>query len=85
MSEPIKVGDIAIVVRHPHCNGSALGMIVIVEGLHSGVSRCLKCGYTVSEPMAVIRNNWDVPTAWLKKIDPPALDETLDEREESTA
>lgn len=90
----IKAGDMAIVVRD--CCGHWLGRPLRVESVSAvpGVYDWLRCdqcdrrwtniAYVVVED-GFARKFWHVPLWWLKKIDPPALTETEDEREELTA
>ena len=94
MSEAIKVGDLVMVVRtccdFPIQDGVRLGLpwsVHVVATLTPG--RCPNCGFTatrVAGSREIKREGWNcAPLEWLKKIDPPAQDETTDQPEELTA
>lgn len=92
MSEPIKVGDLVMVVREHSCNpGKGLGCIFVVERIepafHYG---CEKCNWPTmdGQPLAYGRAGkykGYIPLWRLRKSDPPALDEPTDQPEELTA
>lgn len=88
MSEPIKVGDLVIVVK-PGCSNKNLGRVFRVARLSRNKKPCPFCGTHhgfKGQLMACSSNdNHGFSFGRLKKIDPPALDETTDEREELTA
>ena len=91
----IKVGDLVMVVRtccdFPIKEGVRMGLpwrVGLVASLQP--SGCPLCGFTESGRYAasneIKRRGWNcAPLEWLKKIDPPALDETTGAREELTA
>lgn len=82
MSEPIKAGDLVMVVRWPHrcesSNGLFSGFIGTVEAFHP-FAHC-RCGEFFNEPAARFTGSVrrGVPVSWLKKIDPPAQSETTE-------
>jgi len=92
VSEPIKVGDLVMIVRtcceFPLTEGVRMGLpwrVDVMANLKR--SRCPKCGFTDSGSYAgskdIVRPNWNcAPLEWLKKIDPPKLeqDERHDEK-----
>ena len=95
MSERIKVGDLVMVIRtccaeinnrtHP------IGIPVSVKELYTAKVRCPYCGF-YDETCAMARFNEKLssgcvksPVAWLKKINPPALDESVETKREVTA
>lgn len=89
MSEPIKPGDLCVVVHD--CCGGHLGRIFVVDYIYSRNSflRCDYCGWQSGTGVIV----WVVgfgapekmlyPLAWLKKIPPLTEDEAI-EREAET-
>jgi hypothetical protein len=90
MSEPIKAGDMVMVVRWPHKHiqgrsGQTFPKVFTVERVTSLGCHCPTCREEFSPPEAW----WDaahaIPTAWLKRI--PPLDELEDVKrdEEITA
>ena len=87
----IKAGDLAMVVRD--CCGRHLGTPLKVGSIHFQPHpknvRCDDCGREYSNVEYVKVENpgrvSNAPLFWLKKIDPPAIPETEDEREELTA
>ena len=52
MSEPIKVGDLVVVVRG-HCSDVAVGKIFNVLRLSPGMTRCIQCGRVAEVTIAV--------------------------------
>lgn len=85
MSE-IKVGDLVVQVRATHeCLTRHIGIPFIVDTVHPTTGCCGFCGARVMDDDAIGAAGGSVPTipvAWLKKIDPPAQDETTEHREE---
>ncbi len=88
MSEPIKVGDLVVVVRDC-CDGELLGFVGEVRLLHTDGLRCLRCGLVSGEHGAIVefRQSFHdkLPLSWLKRI--PPLEELEGEKrdEEITA
>ena len=93
MSEPIKVGDLVVVVRD-RC-GQYLGDLYTVLGFESFPTltkfNCLRCGIThqisLDESMTTIRadrgyGEGNIPLQWLKRI--PPLEELEGQRTEET-
>ena len=84
MSEPIKVGDLVVVVHWPCC-GFNLGKVATVAAIdHLNNTRCSGCG---SRPLGIpnadmvpngIGSLACAPLAWLKRI--PPLSELESER-----
>ncbi len=75
MSEPIKVGDLVVVVKPPRCGceSKVLGLIYRVESIREGNGRC-RCGCP-SGPGLLYRGPDNFPRlpAWrLKRIPPLA-------------
>lgn len=93
MSEPIKAGDLAIVVRD--CCGASLGAVLKIAAVHRMAMpqwlKCAHCGRQFSNidyaEGTTTRNGYPKfpPTFWLKKIDPPAVPETVEHEEEIRA
>jgi hypothetical protein len=97
MSEPIKAGDLVMVVRGHACVLAVIGGIpfaapAILQSEHCGLWKCRRCAARdipggkpyVSMPIQDAKTV-DIPVSWLLKIHPPALDETTDTPEEITA
>ena len=88
----IKVGDLVMVVRGHECNPMVgIGCIFVVEHIAPAFSYgCHACGWPTSDGQLLAygsagKNKGYIPLSRLRKIDPPALDETTKEREELTA
>ena len=87
MSEPIKVGDLVMVVLWPHrCInpivpiGKVFVVRAIVSDAHDGF--CRRCGETISNScisaQGATSGNASIPISWLKRIDPLAEPETVE-------
>jgi hypothetical protein len=78
-------GSLVMVVRwpHPHDPAGALGGVFEVGGL-TDATYCEMCGDHWNEPCAIIKQG-ALPLAWLRKIDPPALPEDVEHKEEQPA
>ena len=83
----IKPGDLVMVVRGHVCD---LGNVFTVAAIHPasnfGGWYCRTCGFDDSKATelfaeAVGRPVWGALVPWLKKIDPPAIDETTETEE----
>lgn len=89
MHEPIKAGDLAIIVRAKRCGcAESVGWIVLVEGIQSHLAgRCYECGqitYTVSTPAAIVldsKGRATIELSRLKRI--PPLSELEGEKNDS--
>ena len=83
MSEPIKVGDVVMIVRWPHAcqGGKYLGRVYTVHFLFDH-STCSRCNHTFWQTVGALDVEGPgvgaVPLAWLKKI--PPLDEIQRDR-----
>jgi threonine dehydrogenase-like Zn-dependent dehydrogenase len=78
MSEPLKVGDLVVVVAHAGCGHvDYRGYVKRVQSLHHGlVLYCHHCQHEVGRvPFAEFVDEYpaNLPIAWLKRI--PPLDE----------
>lgn len=91
MSEPIRVGDLVMVVRFPCC-GACLGVVMTVTRLvNTGDDyRCSRCGKLhglKQVPSAIddgrVRDR-HFPLSWLRRIDPLEEPETIEREEETT-
>ena len=88
MDKPISVGDLVMVVRPVNCGHSCgVGRAFIVRVITDCFSyQCGECsrggGYSVGVEDEA--KNW-YSIGRVKRIDPPALPENVDEREELTA
>lgn len=88
MREPIKVGDLVMVVKPTPCcrGGNALGFLFRVDYIASGPQRCVSCGWRGESTDAWFDGSdtsW--PLSVLKRIPPLDELEGVDEREELTA
>lgn len=85
MSEPIKVGDLVMVVKWPHEHRQKyLGHIFPVQSIAAYVS-CSQCGQLWVEPTAETPTHRGVPISWLKKIPPLSELDDVKRDEEITA
>jgi hypothetical protein len=88
MSEPIKVGDLVMVIRWPHEHSAPcarVGMVGIVSVI-DGQTHCHICGKVFNERSATLGPmSGLIPISWMVKIDPPAEPERVETREELTA
>lgn len=85
MSEPIKVGDLVVIVRECCPVDSVLGHVHYVLALETG-SFCDECGADDNEPSAVLEEyeddfNFAVPLSYLKRIPPLEKLEGLESEE----
>jgi hypothetical protein len=84
----IKVGDLVMVVRGHECQMKHFGGVVFkVDELLPFDLRdpfCKFCGGSISLGKRIVARNGDrgFPIDWLKKIDPPALPENTNNKEE---
>lgn len=94
MSDPIKVGDLVMVVRGNSCCVPHLGLGAILSVERIEPARrygCGRCKWSISDgrPLARVRSADGrvgyTECSRLKKIDPLAKDETTDQPEELTA
>ncbi len=94
MSEPLKVGDLAIIVRD--CCGVYLGTPIRVASMERvSLPKWISCtickhGYSnisfaVNDATANGHTPINVPEHWLKKIEPPAIPEHEERKERITA
>ena len=88
MSEPLKIGDLVMVVRWLPC-GCGLGMTGIVSRLwtsNATFGQCWKCKakFTPTRPMkaVTVSDAFDVDSSWLKRINPPEHGDSLPTRRE---
>ncbi len=88
MSEPIKVGDLVIVI-HICCDGvnTPLGKITTIAEIRHNVTCCDKCGQRNDTTHAASIQNFQngLPLSWLKRIPPLAELEGEKRDEEITA
>lgn len=91
MSKEIRVGDLVIVTRGCGCWNGFIGTVQsFVNWVHE--LKCERCDlqFITTTPVVTFADwrkgqMYYAPTSWLTRIDPPALDETTDERQELTA
>lgn len=84
--ETIREGDLVMVVRWPHQHDThKIGTIFVVAEVRDTFSYCPRCSSVWSGPVATRKDETGVSISWLKKINPPAQDETTETREEATA
>lgn len=91
MSEAIKAGDLVMCVRARRCGcGDSIGRIHTVKSIiiaNLG-GRCIACGADTFQPgvlLAEFENANFCETMRLKRIDPPALPESISTDDEVTA
>jgi hypothetical protein len=83
MSEPIKAGDLVVVVRWPCCSGEVGWIFSVKELRTSSDGWCLRCGSKTGHTGAQLKASDGlglVPVAWLKRI--PPLSELEGERQD---
>ena len=92
MSDPIKVGDLVMVVRYHDCEPShGCGVVFMVEALDTARDHwCSRCNASLNDGRLLVLGTRNAKKGWLsasfvKKIDPPALEETTDEPAELAA
>lgn len=89
MDKPIAVGDLAMHVRVCCKRSDAvsdLGKIAIIKMVRVRETRCQKCGQLNQGVHASAKTNGiGVPVEWLKRIEPPALPESIEHKESLTA
>lgn len=89
MSEPIKAGDLVMLVR-ADCEHEAknLGRIFVVPALRHDISHCPKCGHQYGAQWHAVSDK-DPGHGWplrnLKRIDPLPENEDIRHDEEMTA
>lgn len=79
MSEPIKVGDLVVVVKPGPCCGTArtLGHVFCVAEIRVASGACCECGKVYDhEAVAVYPDGSGEPLSRLKRIDPLPESET---------
>ena len=91
MSEPIKVGDLVMVVRLSPCGCGILGAVfkvmAITENIGNGI-RCAVCNkvargkFMVAHIDAQVSHTNVVDMFRLKRIDPPAIGDSLPTRKD---
>lgn len=85
MSEPIKVGDLVVVVRPQVCCGSTkrLGAIFTAEYITGGANYCANCETKFSNSVDAWQRGmeWSMPVDRLKRIPPLNELEGVDEKE----
>jgi hypothetical protein len=85
MSSDIKVGDLVMVIRATSCcgNSGAVGTVGIVEKIYHGcLAQCFYCKSLLRAKSDAMINGYGYDTYRLKKIDPPALDESVERVQE---
>lgn len=83
MSEPIKVGDLVVVVKVRECCGNQgdIAHIYRVTGLHHE-GHCVYCKAAIKEPVALLDGEWKCkPLSRLKRINPLTESESTEHRE----
>lgn len=93
MSKPISVGDLVMVVRGHECSVAKAGGIPwtvtgIVEPIGGGYycDICKRHSAWGEERAATgYKKGSHAPLSWLIRIDPPAIPETVEQREEISA
>lgn len=77
MSEPIKAGDLVVIVKSPHsCSNDRLGVIFRVDYIHPLNPRCVFCGVDLAlgdrTAMDAGQAGRGAPLSWVKRIQPSA-------------
>lgn len=81
----IRVGDLVMVVREC-CQTKNLGRIdTVIELWEAPIGRCSYCGVINGHRRIAIMPENSAPVAWLIKIDPPQIDESIEHKDEVTA
>ena len=79
MSEPIKVGDLVMVVRPKSCGcaDNQIGTVHVVSGFYASC-HCPSCKIHHYQNSAMLDGKWfAIPVSRLKRIDPPAIGDSL--------
>ena len=86
-AEPIKVGDLVMVVRPTACGHSTVdGAVFVVTSVGLWKVRCTAClAILPQQTVALGLRDMGIPVRRLIKIDPPALPESTPTKEELTA
>lgn len=91
MAEPIKVGDLVMVVRGHACTIDDFGgipfRVTAIRRLRLSVYCCRRCGTDGihAGPYYVPHEGAGIPFEWLKRIPPLTEPETVERRDEVTA
>ena len=89
MSEPIKVGDLAMLVRDHGCQGGVgvVGFIVQIDRIYAPTPVECSCGVPVltEAAFAIDGHRYSAPMFWLKRIPPLSELEGEKRDEEITA
>ena len=83
--ETIRVGDLVMVV-HVHCPHYTQGLPFIVGFIGRAHGICHGCRVSLGAHTyaATADGRYTTPVSWLKKIHPPALDQSTERKEEIT-
>jgi hypothetical protein len=83
----IKAGDLVMIVRNAPCGCTkSLGQVFNVKEVYSFMTACVICGHIEGVRDLAEHPDGDVVQLYrLKKIDPPALPETIETQDEITA
>lgn len=88
-AKPIAVGDLVSVVRAccAYQRKRVVGQSSFVKKIFLSLTSCSGCGQLNDELHAVATNanRGGIPLPWLQRIDPPALPESTETREEISA
>ena len=88
MSNAIKAGDLVMVVSTPHpCAVEYLHTVHTVLSVGAVLWYCEDCHVEMVDEFAVTdsKDASGFPVAWLRRIPPPALPESIEHHEEITA
>jgi predicted RNA-binding Zn-ribbon protein involved in translation (DUF1610 family) len=75
--KPLEPGDMALVIKCPHCNGIDIGRPIKVSFICETTADCPVCGYEVRGLCAIQEKEGGsgryigYPVSWLKRIPPP--------------
>lgn len=81
----IKVGDLVMEVKYPHCEGRKLGHVYPVVGIDKTASACLKCGNYEPRGIHALLEGGLAPLSWLRRIPPLSELESTEHKEEQPA
>lgn len=89
MSEPIRVGDLVIIVGNCCADADYRGEIHTVTAIHEEGGRCRECGFRAPGSVAALpcptNPSWGIPLSWLKRIPPLSELESTHNEEKAPA
>ena len=87
MTDPIKPGDLVIVIRWPCC-GAFLGYPMVVDEIRSATHAtgiCSECQRAITRMDYVVGDQYRFPLPWVKKCEPGGEHEETRQPEELAA